>query len=113
MACLLDCLLDSRALMWLVPGGGLRCGHRPASLRLVAKLPHVGADADRLAYRLHRPTSRGRQAMAQSFLTSPVLSHRPVKARVSSSCLSGMWSPLRVVALPWRRPTFTWSLSFF
>jgi hypothetical protein len=33
--------------------GSLWCGHRPASLHLVAKLPHVGADVDRLACHLH------------------------------------------------------------
>jgi hypothetical protein len=47
-------------------------------LCLAAKPSHVGADVDRLACFLHRPTVYGWQAWVQCFLTSNALYHHVV-----------------------------------
>jgi hypothetical protein len=54
-----DCFLGSRASMSLVPKAVI--GGATASLCLVVKLPHVGANVDKVACHLHQPMNCGRQ----------------------------------------------------
>jgi hypothetical protein len=70
-------LLGSWASMWRVPRTFL--GVAFASFGFAWLRPsHVGADVDRLACFLHRPTVYGWQAWVQCFLTSNALYHHVV-----------------------------------
>jgi hypothetical protein len=53
--------------------------HCFSQLHLAAKSSHMGVDANRLAYRLHRPTTYGCQTRVQGPLTDSVLFHLVAK----------------------------------
>jgi hypothetical protein len=69
-------------------------GHHHALLFLDAKLSHVGADVDGLAFHLHRPTDFGCKARIQSLLTGIISSHHSAQTDAISDRLSmGVQSP--------------------